>query len=105
MNVLFMDDLKLYAADEKGLDKLIRKVHAFSRDIGMEFGLDKCAKCVIEAGKKVPGQKVEIDEGQFVEDLESDTTYKYLGIEENSTFDHKHLRKKAAQEYIRIIKK
>ena len=97
-HLLFMDDLKLYAADEKGLDKLIRKVHAFSRDIGMEFGLDKCAKCVIEAGKKVPGQKVEIDEGQFVEDLESDTTYKYLGIEENSTFDHKHLRKKAAQE-------
>ena len=60
---------------------------------------------MIEAGKKVPGQKVEIDEGQFVEDLESDTTYKYLGIEENSTFDHKHLRKKAAQEYTRRIKK
>jgi len=39
-HLLFMDDLKLYAADEKGLEKLIRKVHAFSRDIGMEFGLD-----------------------------------------------------------------
>lgn len=77
-HLLFIDALKLYAGDEKGLDKLIWKVHAFSRDIGFE------------AGKKVPGQKVEIDEGQFVEDLESDTTCKYLGIEENSTFDHKY---------------
>ena len=39
-HLLFMDDLKLYAEDEKGLEKLIEIVHEFSRDIGMEFGLE-----------------------------------------------------------------
>ena len=43
-----MDDLKLYAGDEKSSDKLIKIVHSFSR----EFGVEKCAKCVIKAGKK-----------------------------------------------------
>ena len=100
-----MDDLKLYAGDEKSLDKIIRIVHSFSHDIGMDFGLEKCAKCIIKGGKKVPGQRLEIEEGKFVEDLEHDATYKYLGIEENSTFEHKNLRRKATQEYLRRLKK
>ena len=50
-HLLFMDDLKLYAEDEEGLEKLIESVHAFSKDIGMEFGLDKCAKCRLRKGK------------------------------------------------------
>ena len=95
----------MYAGNEKGLDALIRKVHAFSRDIGMEFGLEKCAKSVIKKGKKEPGQNLEIEDGKFVEDLEHDKTYKYLGIEENHTLEHKQLRKKATQEYIRRLKK
>ena len=66
-HLLFMDDLKLYAEDEHGLEKLIEVVHAFSKDIGMEFGLDKCAKCTIKKGKKIKGVDIEIEQGQFIE--------------------------------------
>ena len=38
-HLLFMDDLKLYSRIEKGLDSLVQTVHAFSEDIGMEFGI------------------------------------------------------------------
>ena len=38
-----MDDLKLYAKNEKELDSLVQTVRVFSNDIGMQFGLDKCA--------------------------------------------------------------
>ena len=92
-----MDDLKLYAEDEKGLEKLIEVVHEFSRDIGMEFGLEKCAKCTIKKGKKVNGTNIEIEEGQFIKDLESDTNYIYLGIEENAKLEHKKLRERQGQ--------
>ena len=104
-HLLFMDDLKLYAEDEKGLEKLIEIVHEFSRDIGMEFGLEKCAKCTIKKGKKVKGTNIEIEDGQFIKDLESDSNYTYLGIEENATLEHKKLREKARTEYIRRLKK
>ena len=42
-NLLFMDDLKLYSRNEKGLDSLVQTIRVFSEDIGMEFGVAKCA--------------------------------------------------------------
>ena len=33
-----MDDLKLYAKNEKGLESLVQTVQIFSDNIGMEFG-------------------------------------------------------------------
>ena len=47
----FMDDLKLHSRSEKGLDSLVQTV--FSEDIGMEFGIEKCAMLVMEIGKIV----------------------------------------------------
>ena len=38
-NLLFVDDLKLHSQSEKGLDSIVKTVHAFSEDIGMEFVL------------------------------------------------------------------
>ena len=46
-HLLFMDDLKLKL---KGLDSIVQTVHVFSEDIGMEFGIEKCAKLVMEKG-------------------------------------------------------
>ena len=40
-HLLFMDDLKLFGHTEKELEKLIDLVCIYSRDIGMEFGIDK----------------------------------------------------------------
>ena len=45
---LFMDDLKLYTKNEKGLDSLVQIVRIFSEDIGMECGIDKCATLVLK---------------------------------------------------------
>ena len=50
-HLLFMDDLKLYSQNEKGLDSLVQTVRVFSEDIGMEFGIENCAILVTEKGK------------------------------------------------------
>ena len=50
---MFMDDLKLYSKSEKTLDSLIQTVRIFSEDIGMQFGIDKCAVLVMKKGKIV----------------------------------------------------
>ena len=50
-HLLFMDDLKLYSRSDKGLlDSLVQTVRDFSEDIGMEFGIEKCAMLVMEEG-------------------------------------------------------
>ena len=38
-----MDDLELYASNEKSLESLIQTVRVFNNDIGMEFRVEKCA--------------------------------------------------------------
>ena len=48
---LFMDDLKLYSRSEKRSDSLVQTVRVFSEDIGMEFGIEKCAILVMDKGK------------------------------------------------------
>ena len=50
---LFMDDLKLYASSQRELYSLVRTVESYSRDIGMEFGIDKCKVFVVKDGKQV----------------------------------------------------
>ena len=57
--LLFMNDLKLYSRSEKGLDSLVQTVRAFSGDIGMEFGIRKCATLVMEKGKIVKSVGIE----------------------------------------------
>ena len=104
-HLLFMDDLKLYASSDQLLNRLIQTVHKFSNDIHMEFGLDKCAKCSIEAGNKVESGGVQLSDGTEIADLQEDSAYKYLGIEENAQIQHKAMRKKIFEEYVRRVKK
>ncbi len=37
-----MNDIKLFAKNEKELETLIQLVGIYSQDIGMEFGIEKC---------------------------------------------------------------
>ena len=52
-HLLFMDGLKLYAKSERELNSLIQTMRIFSDDVGMVFGLDKCAVLVLKRGKMV----------------------------------------------------
>ena len=65
-HLLFMDDLKLYSRSEKELDLLVQTIHVFSKDIGMEFGIEKSAVVVIEKGKIVKSVGTELSDGKFI---------------------------------------
>ena len=84
-HLLFMDDLKLFAKNKVQLERLVSIVHGFSRDIGMEFGLDKCAMLVIERGVKVSDdcEGIGLPDGQMIKTVDEDG-YKYLGVLEGA---------------------
>ena len=104
-HLLFMDDLKLYASSDNELHQLLQIVHTFSNDIGMKFGLDKCAKCTLRAGKKTHTENMQLDNNTDIRDLEEHEPYKYLGIEENDTIQHAKMREKISKEYVRRVRK
>ena len=51
-HLLFMDDLKTYSRNEKELDLLVQTINIFSKDIGMEFSLEKFLRSILEGQKK-----------------------------------------------------
>ena len=52
-HLLFMDDLKLYGSSQDEIDALLGLVQEYSKDIGMEFGMDKCAVLGVRNGNRV----------------------------------------------------
>ena len=69
-HLLFMDHLKLYSHNEKGLGSLVHTIRVFSEDTGVEFGTEKCAMLVIEKGKTVKSVGIELPDGKVIKSLD-----------------------------------
>ena len=104
-HLLFMDDLKLYSQSEKGLDSLVQTVCVFSKDIGMEFGIEKCAMLVMEKGKVVKSVGKELPDGKVIKSLQEGESYKYLGILQADKFLEEKMKLNVSKEYIRRLRK
>ena len=59
-HMIYMDDIKLFTKDEKELETLIQTVRIYSQDIGMEFGVEKCAMLVRKNRKRHMTEGVEL---------------------------------------------
>ena len=104
-HLLFMDDLKVFGKNEKQLDTLINTVRIFSNDIGMEFGISKCAVLVMKRGKLSRSEGLELPTGEIIRNADSDNGYKYLGILEADQIKHLQMKDKVSKEYLRRLRK
>ena len=75
-----MDDLKLYANNEKSLESLIQTVRVFSNNIGMEFGVEKCAVLKMKKGKMANSDEIALPNKTTMKGLKEGDSCKYLGI-------------------------
>ena len=76
---MYMDDIKLFAKNEKELETLIHAVRIYSQDIGMEFGIEKCAMLVMKSGKRHMTEGMELPNQDKIRTLGENETYKYWG--------------------------
>ena len=104
-HLLFMDDLKLYAMNEKGVDSLIQTVRVFSEDIRMEFGIEKCAVLVMKRGKVVKSEGIKLPDYKTIQGLKDGDGYKYLGILEAERIRHEEMKETVTKEYKRRVRK
>ena len=79
---LFMDDLKVYARDERAMKKALSLVDRVSKAVGMELGLRKCAMANILRGKLQEGGALALSDDRTVPAVSKDDLYRYLGVEE-----------------------
>ena len=96
--LLFMYDLKLYSRSEKGLDSLIQTVRVFSKDIGKEFGIEKCAMLAMEKGKIVKSVGTELPDSKVIKLLQEGESHKYLGILQADKFLEEKMKLNVSKE-------
>ena len=100
-----MDDIKLFAKNEKELETLIHAVRIYSQDIGMEFGIEKCAMLIMKSGKRHMTDEMEVPNHDKIRTLGENETYKYLVILEADTIRQVQMKDKIRQEYLRRTRK
>ena len=44
---MYINDIKISAKNEKELESMIQTIRLYSQNIGMEFGIEKCAMLII----------------------------------------------------------
>ena len=71
----YMDDVKLFAKNEKELETLIHTIRIHSQDIGMEFGIEKCALLVMKSGKRHLTDGLELPNQGKIRTLAENETY------------------------------
>ena len=102
-HLLFMDDLKLFGRNMDEVNKLCNVVHKFSKDIGMEFGMSKCAVLEMRKGVKVKCEGIVLPDGEVMQEVE-ENGYKYLGVLEGAGLMTRKMKEIVRKEYLRRVK-
>ena len=92
--LMYMDDIKLFAKNEKELKILIQTIRIYSQDIGMEVSLEKYAMPIIKNGKWQITERIELPNQERIRMLREKETYKNLGILETDTIKQVEMEEK-----------
>ena len=79
-HLICMDDIKLFAKNEKELETLIYAVRIYSQMLGMEFGIEKCPMLIMKSGKRHLTYGMELLNQDQIRTFGEKETYKYLII-------------------------
>ena len=87
------------------MDSLVQTIRIFSEDVGMEFGIEKCAMLVMEKRKIVKSVGIEFPNGKVTKSLQEGENCKYLGILEADKFLEENMKLNVSKEYIATLRK
>ena len=93
-HLLCMDDLKLLGRNENELKNELKIVQTISKDMNMNFGLEKCARICLKRGSFQSKMHVGSTFDNDIKELDLRKAYKYLGMEESFDIQHKNEKEK-----------
>ena len=90
--LMYMDDIKLFDENEKELETLIEVVRIYIENIGIEFGIEKCAMLIRKSGKRQMTERIELQNQEKIRTPGEKKTYKYLGILKADIIKHVEMK-------------
>ena len=100
-DVLYIDDLNVYALSESKLSCVLKDTNRCINDIGLQLNPKKCNVIHVKRGEMkhdVPGIKV--SDTVVVQPLQEDSQYKFLGILENVRQEERRTLEYAEKTYL-----
>lgn len=94
----FMDDLKVYARTRGQVQSMTDTVRMMGAEMGLHFGLDKCATLSIMRGQVQDLGSIGPDHS-VIDSLAPGDQYKYLGLLELQDTLHEQMKKRMIAEY------
>ena len=77
-HLLYIDDMKIYAASEEKLGRVIRSVKSAMADIGFEWNDQKCSVVHVKRGfLQDSGDGMRLGESEMIESLSEGSNYKF----------------------------
>ena len=89
-----MDDIKLFAKNKNEQETLTLAVRIYTQDIGMEFGIEKCAMLLMKRRKWHQTNGMELPNLDNIRSLGEKKTDKYLGILEADSIKQVKMKEK-----------
>ena len=93
-HLMYMDDIKRFVKNENEVETLIQTVRIYSQDIGMEYGIEKCAMLVMNCGKRHITEGVELPNQVVIRTLGKKETLKNVGILEADIIEQQEKKEK-----------
>ena len=89
-----MDDIKLFAKNEKVLETFVQAVRIYREDIGREFGIEKCAVLIMKSEKWQMTEVIELTNQRKTRKLGEIESYEHLEISEADTIKQTEMKEK-----------
>ena len=103
-DLLYIDDLKVFAASESKLNRVLKETRGAMQDIGLHWNQKKCSVVHVKRGAQVLDESgMRMDETTTITALGEGKHYKFLGVLENVRQDERLALACAAKEYLRRI--
>ena len=104
-HLMYMDNIRLFAKNEKELETLIHAVWIYSQDKGMEFFIEKCVMLIMKSRKRHTKKGMELPNHDKIRTVGETETYKYLGILEADAIKQVEMKEKILKEHLRRTRK
>ena len=102
---MYKDYIKLFSKKKNELEILIQGIGIRKLDIGMEFGIEKCAMQAIKSEKGKTMEGIELSNQESIRTLGEKENYKYLEILKTDTVKQAEMKEKIRKEYPRRMRK
>ena len=96
-----MDDINMFAKNEKELKTMIETKRIYSQYTGMEFGLEKCAMLIRKSAKRETKEGIELPNQIGMRTHREKENYKYF---RNIKSGHHQTSRMKKKEYLRTTR-